>query len=115
MLNLTGLPSDSAMFSAERNSKIREGFNSCNPRGPYKKSLIHFAAMGDCTALLQSLLEIGCPVDDLDQNNRTPFSWAAENGSLSAIKLLLKNGAKVNSLDYMYVSLFSWLVKRVAL
>ncbi|CAI7622909.1 unnamed protein product [Penicillium manginii] len=81
----------------------------CNPRGPHKKSLIHSAAMGDCTALLQSLLEIGYPVDDLDQNKRTPLSWAAENGSLGATKLLLKNGAKVNSLDDMYGSPLSWL------
>ena len=80
-----------------------------NPRGPHKKSLIHFAAMGDCTALLQSLLDIDAPVDDCDQNKRTPLSWAAEYGSLSAAKILLKNGAQINSLDDMYSSPLSWL------
>jgi ankyrin repeat protein len=73
-----------------------------NPRGPYKKSLIHFAVMGDCTELLQSLLDIGAPVDDLDHNKRTPLSWAAEYGSLGATRILLKKTAKVNSLDDMY-------------
>ncbi|KAJ5240420.1 uncharacterized protein N7469_002011 [Penicillium citrinum] len=76
----------------------------CNPRGPFKKSLIHFAAMGDCTELLQHLLDFDAPVDDRDQNKRTPLSWAAEYGSFDATKILLKNGAKVNSLDDMYTS-----------
>ncbi|KAJ5976606.1 hypothetical protein N7481_010313 [Penicillium waksmanii] len=40
----------------------------CNPRGPHKKSLVHFAAMGDCTSLLQSMLDAGAPVGDRDQN-----------------------------------------------
>ncbi|KAJ5742289.1 hypothetical protein N7533_011698 [Penicillium manginii] len=82
----------------------------CNPRGPYKKSLIHFAAMGDCTALLQNLLYIGALVDDLDHNKRTPLSWAAEYGSLGATRILLKNGAKVNSLDDIYCSPLTWLI-----
>ncbi|KAJ5414953.1 hypothetical protein N7509_000051 [Penicillium cosmopolitanum] len=82
----------------------------CNPRGPYRKSLIHYAAMGDCTALLQSLLDIDAPVDDLNHNKRTPLSWAAENGSLGATRILLKNGAKVNSLDDMYCSPLTWLI-----
>ncbi|KAJ5974692.1 hypothetical protein N7481_011902 [Penicillium waksmanii] len=43
---------------------------TCNPRGPYKRSLIHFAAMGDCSGSF-SLLDIGAPVDDIDQNKRT--------------------------------------------
>ncbi|KAJ5413766.1 hypothetical protein N7509_000393 [Penicillium cosmopolitanum] len=81
-----------------------------NPRGPYKKSLIHYAAMGDCTALLQSLLDVRATVDDLDHNKRTPLSWAAEYGSLGATKILLKNSAKVNSLDDMYCSPLTWLI-----
>jgi ankyrin repeat protein len=80
-----------------------------NPRGPYKKSLIHFAAMGDCTV---SSKPTGRPYyrDDLDHNKRTPLSWAAEYGSLGATKILLKNGAKVNSLDDMYCSPLTWLI-----
>ena len=29
----------------------------CNPRGPFAKSIIHYAAMGDCTELLVYLLQ----------------------------------------------------------
>ena len=65
--------------------------------------------MGNCTTLLRSLLATGAPVDDRDQNKRTPLSWAAEYGSLNAAKILLKNGAQVNSLDDMYTSPLSWL------
>ena len=45
-----------------------------NPSGLYKKSFIYFAAIGNCTTLLRSLLEIGAPVDDRDQNKRIPLS-----------------------------------------
>ena len=48
--------------------------------------------------------------DDLDHNKRTPLSWAAEYGSLGATRILLKNGAKVNSLDDMYCSPLTWLI-----
>ena len=43
----------------------------CNLKGSYKKCLIHFAAMGDCTELLQSLLGLGAPFSYRDQNKRT--------------------------------------------
>ncbi|OQD76269.1 hypothetical protein PENANT_c130G04942 [Penicillium antarcticum] len=39
-----------------------------NPRGPLKRSLIHYAAMGDCTELLLYLLQDGTAKDDIDQN-----------------------------------------------
>ncbi|CAG8117911.1 unnamed protein product [Penicillium salamii] len=42
-----------------------------NLRGPFKRSLIHYAAMGDCAELLLYLLQDGTAKDDLDQNKRT--------------------------------------------
>lgn len=81
----------------------------CNPRGPCKRSLIHYAAMRDCTELLLRLLEIGAPIDDCDQNKRTPLSWAAECGSYNATRILVENGAQVNALDDMYGTPLSWL------
>jgi hypothetical protein len=83
----------------------------CNPRGPFKRSLIHYAAMGDCLELLLYLLQDGTAKDDLDQNQRTPLSWAAQYGSLRAVKLLLDNGAEVNSMDDMYTTPLSWLIQ----
>jgi ankyrin repeat protein len=81
-----------------------------NPRGPFKRSLIHYAAMGDCSELLRFLLENGAAKDDRDQNKRTPLSWAAEYGSLASVKLLLKHGAKINSIDDMNSTPLSWLI-----
>ncbi|CAP79403.1 Pc17g01160 [Penicillium rubens Wisconsin 54-1255] len=80
-----------------------------NPRGPFERSLIHYAAMGDCTELLLQLLETEAPIEDRDQNKRTPLSWAAEYGSYNVTKILVQNGAQVNSLDDTYTSPLTWL------
>ena len=81
-----------------------------NPRGPFRKSLMHYAAMGDGTELIGYLLRNGAAVDDRDQNKRTPLSHAAESGALNTVKILLKNGAEVNSLDDCYTSPLTWLI-----
>jgi hypothetical protein len=41
------------------------------PQKLVQKCLIHFAAVGDCTELLQSLLGLGAPFSYRDQNKRT--------------------------------------------
>lgn len=48
----------------------------CNPRGPFAKSLLHYAAMGGCTELLLYLLQWkrGASKEDRDQNKQTPLS-----------------------------------------
>ncbi|KAJ5853004.1 hypothetical protein N7534_005547 [Penicillium rubens] len=82
-----------------------------NQRGPSKRFLIHYAAMGDCAELLLYLLQDGTAKDDLDQNKRTPLSWAAQYSALRAVKILLDNGAEINSMDDMYTTPLSWLVQ----
>ncbi|KAJ5940473.1 hypothetical protein N7516_000641 [Penicillium verrucosum] len=82
-----------------------------NKRGPSKRSLIHYAAMGDCVELLRYLLQDGTAQDDLDQNKRTPLSWAAQYSALRAVKILLDNGAEINSMDDMYTTPLSWLIQ----
>ena len=82
-----------------------------NQRGPFKRSLIHYAAMGDCAELLLYLLQDGTAKDDLDQNKRTPLSWAAQYSALRAVKLLLDNGAEINSMDDKYTTPLSWLIQ----
>ena len=78
-----------------------------NPRGPFAKSLLHYAAMGDCTELLLYLLQWkqGAAKEDRDQNKRTPLSRAAEYGALRVIEILLENGAKVSSMDDMLLGM----------
>ncbi|KAJ5700630.1 hypothetical protein N7536_003643 [Penicillium majusculum] len=61
--------------------------------------------MGDCTELLYLLQwKQGAAKEDRDHNKRTPLSWAAEYGTLRVIEILLENGAKVNSMDDMYLT-----------
>ena len=78
-----------------------------NLRGPYN---IHYAAMGDCAELLLYLRQDRTAKDDLDHNKRTPLSWAAQYGTLRAVKPLLDNGVEVNSMDDMYTTPLSWLI-----
>lgn len=80
-----------------------------NPQGPFKRSLLHYAAMGDCTELLHFLLQNGAAVDCRDQNKRTPLSWAAEYGALDTVKILLENNAEINSTDDMFSTPLTWL------
>lgn len=78
-----------------------------NPREPrFKRSLIHYAAMGDCSELLHFLLATGAARDDRDLNSRTPLSWAAEHGALKSVKILLEDGAEINSMDDMFSNAF---------
>lgn len=85
--------------------------NILSLRGPMNISLIHYAAMGDCSELIRYLLLKNTGVDERDRNKRTPLSWAAEYASLNATKVLLLNGAKINSLDDMYTTPLTWLLQ----
>ncbi|KAH1904002.1 hypothetical protein KXW40_005940 [Aspergillus fumigatus] len=66
--------------------------------------------MGDCSELLHFLLATGAARDDRDLNSRTPLSWAAEHGALKSVKILLEDGAEINSMDDMFSTPLSWLV-----
>ncbi|CRL27338.1 Ankyrin repeat-containing domain [Penicillium camemberti] len=57
------------------------------------------------------LLQDGTAKDDLDQNKRTPLSWAAQYSALRAVKLLLDNGVDINSMDDMYTTPLSWSIE----
>lgn len=75
----------------------------------YKRSL-HYAAMGNCTNLLQYLLQTEQKIDIRDMHRRTPLSWAAEYGSLAVMKILLERGADINAKDYEDSTPLGWLV-----
>ncbi|CAG7966358.1 unnamed protein product [Penicillium salamii] len=79
-------------------------------RDCYKRSLLHYAAMGNCTTLLRHLLHSKPSIDSRDQWGRTPLSWAAEYGSLAVAKILLEQGANVNALDYEDCSPLTYLI-----
>ncbi|KAJ6168074.1 hypothetical protein N7497_000917 [Penicillium chrysogenum] len=79
-------------------------------RDCYKRSLLHYAAIGNCTKLLLYLLQSKPDVDSRDQWGRTALSWAAEYGSLAVVKTLLEQGANVNASDYEGGTPLAWLI-----
>ncbi len=79
-------------------------------RDPFKRSLLHYVAMGDCINLLHYLLQSEPKVDSRDMYGRTPLSWAAEYGSMHVVKVLLERGANVNAMDYGGSTPLKWLI-----
>jgi ankyrin repeat protein len=76
----------------------------------FRRSLLHYAAMGDCTTLLVYLLQNEPEIDSRDHWGRTPLSWAAEYGSLDVVKISMDRGADVNAMDYEGGTPLTWLL-----
>ncbi|KAK1974197.1 hypothetical protein LZ30DRAFT_423343 [Colletotrichum cereale] len=66
------------------------------PKGPGGRTMIHYA--GDET-VVQILLEEGFSIEARCTDNRTPLSYAAEDGRESAVRFLIEKGAVVESRD----------------
>ncbi|CAI7619551.1 unnamed protein product [Penicillium pancosmium] len=77
----------------------------------YERSLLHYAAMGNCLDLLLFLLQSNPNIDSRDHWGRTPLSWADEYDSLTVTKVLLKRGANVNALEYEGSAPLNWLAE----
>ncbi|KAI1081518.1 ankyrin repeat-containing domain protein [Whalleya microplaca] len=54
---------------------------------------IHIAAMGNELAVLDILLEVGSPVNGLDDEQRTPLRWAMDGRKNEFVHFLLNKGA----------------------
>ncbi|KAJ5378309.1 uncharacterized protein N7496_005718 [Penicillium cataractarum] len=95
---------------------VEESYASLQSRGipvqldRFKRSLLHYAAMGDCINLLLYLLHSEPEIDSRDQWGRTPLSWAAEYGSLDVVRSLIDQGADVNAMDYEGATPLTWLL-----
>ncbi|KAF5638968.1 ankyrin repeat [Fusarium tjaetaba] len=67
------------------------------PKPPRSTSRLHIAAYFGLENIVQKLLST-CPQADLtDDDNRTPLSYAAEQGFETVIELLIENGADKDS------------------
>lgn len=83
------LNEDLVMF-VEKSYSSLQSRRGLKRRDYFKRSLLHYAAMGDCTNLLYYLLQSRPEIDSRDMWGRTPLSWAAEYGSLHVVKILLE-------------------------
>ena len=103
-------------LNAKRVAFVEKAHSSLQSRGRfkqrdcYKRSLLHYAAMGNCTNLLLYLLQSKPDVDSRDQWGRTALSWAAEYGSLAVANILLEQGANLNASDYEGGTPLTWLI-----
>ena len=57
---------------------------------------------------MRFFVKLGADVNQLDNEGRTPLSWAARNGHIETVKALLKAGANVNQADRLGETPLYW-------
>ncbi|MEK6233102.1 MAG: ankyrin repeat domain-containing protein [Planctomycetales bacterium] len=75
-----------------------DDFGGASSSQSNETTLHHFAREGS-ERQLAGALDLGIPVDSLDDQGRTPLHWAVVAGRLKAMLLLLGRGADVNRRD----------------
>ncbi|KAF7551340.1 hypothetical protein G7Z17_g5100 [Cylindrodendrum hubeiense] len=66
---------------------------------PKQRTATHIVAYFGLAEAVANLLEAKNEVDPIDQDSRTPLSFAAEHGHEATVKVLLAHGAKTESKD----------------
>ncbi|KAJ8728142.1 hypothetical protein PYW08_016527 [Mythimna loreyi] len=61
-----------------------------------RRLLIHWAALSGNENLVSYLLDLGSPVDPMDDTNSTPLMLASAAGRVDVVKLLIYKGADIN-------------------
>jgi ankyrin repeat protein len=77
-------------------------------------TFLHVASMNGLLSVLSAIFnsDKGASPDPKDSNSRTPLSWAATNGHMGVVKLLLRQDIVLDSKDSRYGRTpLSWAVK----
>ena len=71
---------------------------------PADRATLGVAVFDDRIEVLQLMLSLGWPLTQESEWGGTPLHWAAWNGRVNMVKLLLESGAPVNVRDTRYGS-----------
>ncbi|XP_071454261.1 26S proteasome non-ATPase regulatory subunit 10-like isoform X2 [Hetaerina americana] len=95
--------------------KISQDQANANKRDGNERMLIHWAALGGHPEIVEYLLELGSPVDPLDDNGATPLLLASSAGKVAVVRILLSRGANPSASNsgkhsaLQYASSKGWL------
>ena len=81
-------------YAADSKRKIATGNQSS---ASFSKSLLHYAAKGGHTQIVEKLIKYGANLNTMDMNNRTAFDIAKAKKYTRIVKKLIKHGANVNA------------------
>ena len=93
-------------------SKRQRWYFDYSQRVPRQMTGVHLAAYFGLTGVIMVLLKNRYNPDVKDTYDRSPLSWAAENGHEAVVKLLLEKGAEPNSKNSHGQTPLSWAAKR---
>ncbi|CAH2037474.1 unnamed protein product, partial [Iphiclides podalirius] len=80
--------------------KIDEDKSLIHTNDSNGRLLIHWAALGGNENLVDLLINLGSPLDPVDDTNSSPIILAASAGKYNVVKLLIDRGANVNHKTY---------------
>ncbi|KAL1505241.1 hypothetical protein ABEB36_004848 [Hypothenemus hampei] len=76
--------------------KLEENPELITEKDANHRLLIHWAAVGGNLKLVTHLLDLGCPVDPMDDTETTPLILASSAGHSSVVNLLIDKGAQID-------------------
>ncbi|XP_045479291.1 26S proteasome non-ATPase regulatory subunit 10-like [Harmonia axyridis] len=82
-------------FDVVRN-KLEEDPTLLNKQDENKRILLHWACVGGNVKLVTHLIELGSPVDALDDTDNSPLILSSSAGHYEVVCLLIKNRCNVN-------------------
>jgi ankyrin repeat protein len=85
--------------------KSEQDFNGLG--APHGFQLKDAAKVGDCK-MIRRLLDAGIDSEWMDSDRSTPLMYAAREGRVEALKLLISRGANINKVDGFNMTALGW-------